>query len=110
MPDGTALTLALVLTAGGATASALLISGIIQMLKQLPTVGVWVGAGHEAVVAFVLSAALVIFAFFGTLVGPITAEGIFAAVLAWFGIAQIAMASHDTAKKLRAGWKASGAS
>lgn len=106
MPDGTALTLALVLTAGGATASALLISGIIQLLKGLPTVGAWVGGGNEGLVAFVLSAALVIFAFSGTLVGPITAEGIFAALLAWFGIAQIATASHDTAAKLHARWKA----
>lgn len=73
------LTLAVVLTAAGATASAALITGPIA-------------------IAFLLSALLVAVAVVS--VGVFTPAALFAAFLAWFGIAQIAMGVHDTVKML----------
>jgi hypothetical protein len=90
------LTLAVVLTAAGATASAALITGLIAILKQLVIVGPWIDAAREPTIAFVLSAVLVVLAVAS--VGTFTAEALFAAFLAWFGIAQIAMGVHDTVK------------
>ncbi len=91
------LTLAAVLTAGGVTASAALITGVIAVLKSLDVVGPRI-SGNEPTVAFALSAVLVMAAFWVS--GPFTPEGGFAAVLAWFGIAQIAMGVHDTVKSV----------
>jgi hypothetical protein len=91
----TDLTLAVVLTAGGATASAALITGLIAMLKGLRGVGPAID-GNEPTLAFVLSAVLVAAAFAS--VGEVSAASLFAAFLAWFGIAQIAMGVHDTVK------------
>ena len=54
------LTLAVVLTAAGATASAALITGLIAIAKQLVVVGPWINADREPTVAFVLSALLVV--------------------------------------------------
>lgn len=90
------LTLAVVLTAGGATASAALITGLIAMLKRLAVVGPRIDDGNEPTLAFVLSAILVAAAFAS--VGVVTAASVFAAFLAWYGIAQIAMGVHDTVK------------
>jgi hypothetical protein len=90
------LTFVVVLTAAGATASAALITGLIAILKQLLVIGPWIDAAREPTVAFGLSAVLVIVAVFS--VGTFTAEALFAAFLAWFGIAQIAMGVHDTVK------------
>lgn len=98
MPTATGLTLALVLTAGGATAAALLITGFIALLKNVVGIGPRIDDGNEPSVAFVLSAVLVIVAYLS--VGLFTPETGFAAFLAWFGIAQISMGSHDTASKL----------
>jgi hypothetical protein len=88
------LTFAVVLTAAGATASAALITGLIAIAKQLVVVGPWIDAAREPTVAFVLSAVLVIVAVVS--VGVFTPAALFAAFLAWFGIAQIAMGVHDT--------------
>lgn len=98
--DTSTLTLVLVLTAAGATVSAALISGLIEMLKHLGSIGTAIDAGNEPTVAFILSAVLVVIAYVGTLVGPVTIAGVFAAFLAWYGIAQIAMGVHDTAAQL----------
>jgi hypothetical protein len=95
------LTFAVVLTAAGATASAALITGLIAIAKQLVVVGPWIDAAREPTVAFVLSAGLVIVAVVS--VGTFTAEALFAAFLAWFGIAQIAMGVHDTVKSATTG-------
>ena len=95
------LTFAVVLTAAGATASAALITGLIAILKRLVVVGPWIDAAREPTVAFVLSAVLVIVAVLS--VGTFTAEALFAAFLAWFGIAQIAMGVHDTVKSATTG-------
>ena len=102
--DPSSLTLALVLTAGGATASAAVITGLIAMLKNLSagsfTLGTWIDAKHEPTVAFLLSAALVAVAYVA--VGDYTVTTGFGAFLAWFGIAQIAMGVHDTQAALAA--------
>ena len=90
------LTFAVVLTAAGATASAALITGLIAIAKQLVVVGPWIDAAREPTVAFILSAVLVIVAVVS--VGVLTPAALFAAFLAWFGVAQIAMGVHDTVK------------
>ena len=90
------LTLAVVLTAAGATASAALITGLIALLKQVAVVGPWIQADREPTLAFVLSAVLVTVAVLS--VGVFTPAALFGAFLAWFGIAQIAMGVHDTVK------------
>ena len=64
-------------------------------------VGPWIDAAREPTVAFVLSAALVILAVAS--VGVFTPAALFAAFLAWFGIAQIAMGVHDTVKSATTG-------
>ena len=95
------LTFAVVLTAAGATASAALITGLIAILKQLVVIGPWIQADREPTIAFVLSAVLVTLAVMS--VGLFTPEALFAAFLAWFGIAQIAMGLHDTVKSATMG-------
>jgi hypothetical protein len=95
------LTFAVVLTAAGATASAALITGLIAIAKQLVVIGPWIDAAREPTVAFVLSAMLVIVAVLS--VGVFTPAALFAAFLAWFGIAQIAMGVHDTVKSATTG-------
>jgi hypothetical protein len=91
------ITLAVVLTASGATASAAIITGLIAMLKEIVVIGPWIGADREPTVAFVLSAVLVAAAVAS--VGIFTPVSLFGAFLAWFGIAQIAMGVHDTVKR-----------
>lgn len=91
------LTLALVLSAGGAVAASGLITGLIQLLKS---VGGSFVEGKERVWAFGLSAALVVLAYISITVAaqPPTAvgiAGIFAAFLAWFNIARLSMAIYD---------------
>ena len=95
------LTLAVVLTASGATASAAIITGLIAMLKKIVVIGPWIGADREPTIAFVLSAVLVAAAVAS--VGIFTPGSLFGAFLAWFGIAQIAMGVHDTVKSATKG-------
>ena len=95
------LTFGVVLTAAGATASAALITGLIAIAKQLVVIGPWIQADREPTIAFVLSAVLVVFATIS--VGVFTPAALFAAFLAWFGIAQIAMGVHDTVKRATKG-------
>ena len=96
--DETTLTLALVLTAGGAVAASALVTGLVQLVKQLgPMID-----GKERLVAFVLSAVLVLIAVAaGTSDGTLTlniATG-FAAFLAWYGIARLSMANYADISK-----------
>ncbi len=90
--DETTLTLALVLTAGGAVAASALVTGLVQLLKQLGTFL----DGKERLTAFAMSAVLVVIAFAaGLLDGTLTLNigtG-FAAFLAWYGIARLSMAN-----------------
>jgi len=92
------LDFAIILTAAGATAAAAVITGLIAMLKRLVGVGKWINAGNEPTVAFLLSAILVVIAFWN--VGEFSPATGFAAFLAWYGIAQIAMGVHDTVKSV----------
>lgn len=89
-------TLDLVLTAGGAVASAALITGFVQILKKLPGFGDFLDAGRESLAAFLLSAGLVATAFGATAVDKNLATG-FGAVLAWYGIARLSMGMYDDA-------------
>jgi hypothetical protein len=91
--DEATLTLALVLTAGGAVAASALVTGLVQLVKQLGSVI----DGRERLVAFVLSAVLVVLAMVagiadGTLTLNIATA--FAAFLAWYGIARLSMANY----------------
>ena len=95
------ITLAVVLTASGATASAAIITGLIAMLKEIVVIGPWIQADREPTIAFVLSAVLVAVAVAS--VGIFTPVSLFGAFLAWFGIAQIAMGVHDTVKSATKG-------
>lgn len=98
MPENTDLTLALVLTAGGATAAAALVSGVVQLLKQLGNIL----DGKERIAAFVLSGLLVVVAVASAVQnGTLTLDiaSIFAAVLAWYGIARLSMAVFADATK-----------
>ena len=87
------LHLADILTVAGAVGSAALITGLIALLKNLGRPGAWIDAGNEPIVAFLLSAILVVVAFVD--VGTRTPEGAFTAFLAWYAIATIAMGVHD---------------
>ena len=75
--------------------------GATSILKRLVVIGPWINADREPTIAFALSAVLVTFAMLS--VGTLTPEALFAALLAWFGIAQIAMGVHDTVKSATAG-------
>jgi hypothetical protein len=91
--DETTLTLALVLTGGGVVASSLLVTGLVSILKQLGTFL----DGRERITAFFLSAVLVVVAFAaGTADGTLTVNigSVFAAFLAWFGIARLSMSNY----------------
>lgn len=93
------LSLELVLTAGGAVAASALITGLIQLVKQLPGIGPALDAGREKLAAFGLSAALVIFAAAST--GAVTDPSTgFLAFLAWYGIARLSMGIYDDATEV----------
>lgn len=90
--DVNSFTLALVLTAAGATAAAALVSGLVQLFKTLLP---GLSDGKERVAAFILSALLVVVAVAsGVQDGTITINiaALFAAFLAWYGIARLSMA------------------
>lgn len=97
--DESALTLSLILTAGGAVAASALVTGIVQILKQL---GSFLD-GKERLAAFILSAVLVVVAFIagvndGTL--TVNVASVFTAFLAWYGIARLSMAVYaDVARE-----------
>src|SRR5207249_4241601 len=93
MPDNQALTLAVILTAGGATAAATLIAGLIALAKNLPGLGTWIDAKNEPLVAYVLAAVLVVLAAVDTHVSGLA--GAFGAFLAWYGIATLSGGIHD---------------
>ena len=97
--DETTLTLSLILTAAGAVAASALVTGVVQILKQL---GNFLN-GMERLAAFILSAVLVVIAYAAGLSdGTLTlniASG-FAAFIAWYGIARLSMAVYaDVARE-----------
>lgn len=85
-------TLALILTAAGVTPASALVVGIVQLVKTLIPGGL--SAYASRIAAFVLSAALVVFAYVGTSI-EITAATVFAAFLAWYSIARMSLAVYD---------------
>lgn len=87
------LTLAVVLTAAGATVAGALITGVVQIVKVLLG-SAWPGAAASRTLAFVLSLVIVAWAYVGTSV-TVDAETAFGAVVAWYGIARLAMAVYD---------------
>ena len=91
----------IVLTAGGAAASAVFLAGVIQLAKRLPGIGPILDAGKEAWASVAGAAILVGYAAWATgyVVDPVSIGGLF---LAWLGIARLATASYDTAKALTA--------
>lgn len=93
--DPQGLTLAIALTAGGAALFAALITGFVELFKTLLP-GLF--DGHEQQFAFILSGLVVIAAVASAVTTDmltITIESVFAAILAWYGIARIAMGIHD---------------
>lgn len=99
--DDSTLTLALVLTAAGATVSAGVITGLIAIAKNIVKIGPLIDAGNEPTLAFILSGLLVLVAYLS--VGMFTVQSGFAAFLAWYGIATISMGTHDRVSDIRGG-------
>lgn len=95
MSEDQGLTLAIILTTGGAVAAAALITGVIQLVKTLFGAN-WPGATASRLLAFLLSAVLVVWAYVGIPV-VLTAATAFAGLLAFYGIARLAMAVYDDA-------------
>jgi len=92
------LTLANVLTAGGAVATAALITGLIEIFKKLlPIIG---ARKWEPWLAFVFSLVIVVLAFASSATTQ-TLETAFWAFLAWYGIATISMGIHDQVTSVR---------
>jgi hypothetical protein len=94
MPDDpSTLTLALVLTAAGATIAAGLVTGLVQILKSLATGFM---DGKERLAAFLASAVLVILAMGSAIQdgATLTIAFGFAGFLAWFTIARLSMAVY----------------
>lgn len=91
-PNTDEVTLALILTAGGATVAAALITAVISLLSNFPFV-----KGNEKQAAFILSAVLVIYAYWAIPV-PLTGVSGFAGFLAWLGIAAGSTKVYDEVK------------
>lgn len=102
MPDGTDLTLALILTGAGTTVAATLIASVIEIAKRaLGPAGGWLDAGKEGAVSVVLSAVLVAYAYLATVPSPDAASA-FAAFLAFIGIAGLAGKAYDVGSSVKA--------
>lgn len=102
MPEGTDLTLALILTGAGTTVAATLIASIIEVLKRaLGPIGTRIDAGMEGSIAVLLSAILVIYAYLSTVATPDAASA-FAAFLAFIGIAGLAGRAYDVGSSVKA--------
>lgn len=96
--DVNAGTFAILLTAAGAPIAAAAIWAGIDFIKGTPIKALV--DGRERLAAFVGSALLVVLAYFvGITAVPPTSTfdvfGVIGAVLAWYGIARLAMATHD---------------
>lgn len=90
----TDLTLAIALTAAGATVVAAFITGIVEILSR--TISAL--KGHEQGAALVLSAIVVVAAVADAVskaTMTLDIATVFAAVVAWYGIARVSMGIHD---------------
>ncbi len=91
------LTLAMVLTAAGAAVAGGLVAGIVQVLKPLLP-----SAWQHGRAPMLLAAlgALVLTALAVSAAGlPLDANGIFVAILTWYGVYAAAIGSHATVSK-----------
>ncbi len=98
MPTDTGLTLALILTAAGATAAAALVTGLVQLLKTVwpgTISGVWQLRSAFVIAALIVGAAYVSAIQAGSL--TVSLESVFAIVLAWFAVARLAKSIFDDA-------------
>lgn len=88
------VTLGLALTAAGAVVMAALITGIVEILSRTITPI----QGHEQGLTLVLAGVVVAAAVFDAVnqdLLELSVASIFAAVVAWYGIARVAMGIHD---------------
>lgn len=88
--DPNALSLALILTAAGTVPAAALVTGLVSLLGNLGSLV----DGRERILAFALSAVLVVYAYIALPV-PLTGISGFAGFLAWYAIARLSMATYD---------------
>jgi hypothetical protein len=97
MPEGTQITLDVILTAAGASVSAGLIATLLQVLKRLPGLGPWLDANREPWAVLIVSIVLVAYAYLATTSNPAEPVALFAAFLAWINIAALTSKAHDVA-------------
>lgn len=91
--DPNAFQLALILTAAGVVPAAALVTGLVSLLGNLGSLV----AGRERILAFILSAVLVVLAYVATATAITLVTG-FGAFLAWYAIARLSMATYDDIK------------
>lgn len=97
VPEGTQVTLDLILTAAGASVAAGLIATILQALKRLPGLGPWLDENREPWAVLIVSVVLVAYAYIATTSTPGDPVALFAAFLAWVNIAALTSKAHDLA-------------
>ena len=88
------LQLADVLTPAGSVAAAMLVTGLIALLKNLGTFGAWLDDGHEQVVSLLLAGVLVVLAVVDAGWAGMGLRGLFSAFLAWYGISALTVGTH----------------
>lgn len=101
MPTVTPESLAIFLTAAGAVAGAAVVWAVIDAIKSVAPKLI---SGHERVAAFIGSAVLIALSFYSGLISApptqtIDLYSILGVLIAWFGIARLAMAVHDDVNK-----------
>lgn len=92
------LTLAAVLTAAGAVATATLITGLVAVLKNVPMFGAWLDAGNEQLVSLLLAGVIVVMAVVDAHWTGLAA--LFQAFVTWYGIAALTIGIHAAGTKL----------
>lgn len=100
-PGAARTILAGVLTLAGATVTATIIAGIIQLAKGIPTYGALLDAGREYVAVIALWAFLIVYAVLA-LGLPTDLVSIFGYFLAWLGGAKLSTGAYDLAATAKA--------
>ena len=86
---------AILLTSAGAVVAATIIANVIQVLKRAPVIGTWIDAKHEPQVAFLISLALIGYAYAVTDTTPLDPIHLFTGFLSWVGVALLATKASD---------------
>lgn len=86
------LSLAMALTAAGATAFATFIVGLVAILKNIAWIGPRIDDGNEPTVVTLLAGIVVVLAVIDANITGLA--GLFGAFVAWYGIVELAMAIH----------------